>query len=120
MLHRYENGWIQLETTEIGEDSENMKYTAETPGFSYFAITSEAIEEIEEPLSDGKVDKEGPAPYEETEEKQVTKQIPVGSFSFEQSVIQITAVVVLIIIVVVSLLFVRFNNKPKKRRRRKR
>jgi PGF-pre-PGF domain-containing protein len=43
-LNRYANGmWAKLQTTFLEEDSKNARYMARTPGFSYFAITGEAI-----------------------------------------------------------------------------
>lgn len=42
-LLRYQGGgWTELETTEIGEDENNVYFSAGTPGFSVFAITAQA------------------------------------------------------------------------------
>ena len=44
-LHRYVSGsWQALETTLESEDSIRYYYSAETPGFSYFAIAGEAAQ----------------------------------------------------------------------------
>jgi len=39
-LYRYEDGWKQLTTVRVAEDSEYVYYEATTPGFSYFAIVA--------------------------------------------------------------------------------
>ena len=39
-LVRYNNGWIILPTSKISEDSSELIYEAETPGFSVFAIAA--------------------------------------------------------------------------------
>ncbi len=39
-LYRYKGGWNNLQTTFINEDTEYSYYSAETPGFSFFAIAS--------------------------------------------------------------------------------
>ncbi len=38
-LMRYHNGWTALETRILRQESERIYYEAESPGFSYFAIT---------------------------------------------------------------------------------
>jgi len=45
-LNRYTTEWGKLKTTLINEDSENVYYSAETLGFSYFAIAGEEIVQI--------------------------------------------------------------------------
>lgn len=39
-LLRYTTEWTELKTTKTGEDADNIYYSAETPGFSPFAITA--------------------------------------------------------------------------------
>ncbi|MDD2614489.1 MAG: PGF-pre-PGF domain-containing protein [Methanosarcina sp.] len=44
-LNRYnDKKWTQLPVKQLKEDSEYLYFTAETPGFSFFAITGEAVE----------------------------------------------------------------------------
>ena len=40
-LYRYANGWQELETTKIKEDDNYFYFSADTKGFSLFAITGE-------------------------------------------------------------------------------
>ncbi len=40
VLMRYHNGWTKLTTVESSEDNDYVYYKAETPGFSYYAITA--------------------------------------------------------------------------------
>lgn len=43
-LSRYaSNFWSQLPTTAVSSDAESVTYSADTPGFSYFAIVSKAV-----------------------------------------------------------------------------
>ncbi len=42
-LNRYAIRWDKMEATPVDEDSENVYYITETPGFSYFAITGEEV-----------------------------------------------------------------------------
>jgi len=51
-LHRYVNGaWVKLATRYVREDGQNAYYTADTPGFSYFAITGEEVAEAQAPAA---------------------------------------------------------------------
>ena len=44
-LNRYsEKKWSQLPVTLLREDNKYLYFTAETPGFSFFAITGKAVE----------------------------------------------------------------------------
>jgi len=43
-LLRYTTQWTELETTKTGEDAGKIYYSAETPGFSPFAITAQVAE----------------------------------------------------------------------------
>ncbi len=44
-LNRYnDKKWSQLPVKQLKEDSEYLYFTAETPGFSFFSITGEAVE----------------------------------------------------------------------------
>ncbi len=44
-LNRYnDKKWSQLPVKQLKEDNEYLYFTAETPGFSFFAITGEAVE----------------------------------------------------------------------------
>ncbi|RLJ02512.1 MAG: hypothetical protein DRP11_02960 [Candidatus Aenigmatarchaeota archaeon] len=56
-LNRYTNQWERLNTWRTGETDDSNLYRAETPGFSYFAITGETLEETTTP----------PAPEEESQ-----------------------------------------------------
>jgi hypothetical protein len=40
-LNRYSEGWNPLPTKKVGEGKDYIYYSAETPGFSIFAITGE-------------------------------------------------------------------------------
>jgi PGF-pre-PGF domain-containing protein len=40
-LKRYKDVWTELNTIQISEDSDKAYFRAETPGFSFFAITAE-------------------------------------------------------------------------------
>lgn len=42
-LQRYDSGWNALATTQTSSDADYYHYSATTPGFSYFAITAEAV-----------------------------------------------------------------------------
>jgi PGF-pre-PGF domain-containing protein len=42
-LYRYANTWNKLDTAKLSEDSSYVYFEATTPGFSYFAISGEAI-----------------------------------------------------------------------------
>lgn len=45
-VKRYNEGqWVDLLTTRISEDAEHAHYRAQTPGFSYFAITAKPAKE---------------------------------------------------------------------------
>ncbi|MCK4714427.1 MAG: PGF-pre-PGF domain-containing protein, partial [Candidatus Aenigmarchaeota archaeon] len=46
-LNRYENRWERLVTRKISEGAGTLVYEAETPGFSYFAVTGENATEGE-------------------------------------------------------------------------
>lgn len=50
VLYRwFDNKWNALSTKIVGQDADNIFYEAQTPGFSYFAITGEAVvEEVAE------------------------------------------------------------------------
>jgi len=71
-LSRYSsNAWTQLSTSVVKTDAESVTYSAETPGFSYFAIVSNAV----------KVEKAADAPKEpevkkeeKSEQKQATEE----------------------------------------------
>jgi len=54
-LLRYTTMWTELKTTKTGEDAEKIYYSAETPGFSPFAIsaTSTEGEEVTATVSSG-------------------------------------------------------------------
>ena len=52
LLERYTSQWTKLPTFLKSEDSDYVYYEAETPGFSYFAITAEENEESGEHPSD--------------------------------------------------------------------
>ena len=41
-LYRYQDGWKELETNQIGETQDYYRYMAETSGFSYFAAAVES------------------------------------------------------------------------------
>jgi len=41
MVRNVDGGWDTLVTLKVGEDGEYAYYTAETPGFSYFAVIAE-------------------------------------------------------------------------------
>ena len=44
-LNRYnDKKWSQLPVKQLKEDNKYLYFTAETPGFSFFAITGEAVE----------------------------------------------------------------------------
>jgi PGF-pre-PGF domain-containing protein len=45
-LFRYTTKWEKLDTKLINESEDYISYEAETPGFSYFAIAGEEVEEI--------------------------------------------------------------------------
>lgn len=46
---RFNSGeWQELETGIISEDDDSVEYRADTPGFSVFAISGEAIEPVQE------------------------------------------------------------------------
>lgn len=53
-LSRLSGNWTRLATAKTGEDSANFYFRSSVPGFSYFAITGEKIQEIEENKTDGK------------------------------------------------------------------
>jgi len=62
VLYRYNYGWVELETTTVEEDDDYVYYTAETPGFSYFAIaqgTERVGEETTEETSEDETIIEG-------------------------------------------------------------
>lgn len=40
-LQRYDNGWEEIETEKMGDDGDHVNFTAESTGFSVFAITAE-------------------------------------------------------------------------------
>ncbi len=44
-LQRYDSTWEPLKTTLNSEDADSYEYTSTTPGFSYFAITGNQIQE---------------------------------------------------------------------------
>ncbi len=48
LLNRYNGGWISLPTVKIDDDGEFSGFRADTPEFSYFAITGERMEAIAE------------------------------------------------------------------------
>jgi PGF-pre-PGF domain-containing protein len=49
VLQRYDAGWVSLETSLESSDSGAYYYESVTPGFSYFAITGDSVEEEEAP-----------------------------------------------------------------------
>ena len=49
MLQRYDGGWIPLDTVYQSEDGQYQYYRATTGGFSIFAVTGEAKEEVVAP-----------------------------------------------------------------------
>ncbi|MBT5030449.1 S8 family serine peptidase [archaeon] len=52
ILQRYNEGWEELETSGSGSSEDYYLYTAESPGFSYFVITGEEKEDIEEDITE--------------------------------------------------------------------
>ncbi len=42
LLRYHNNQWNKLETEKVREEGDNVKFKAKTPGFSYFAITTES------------------------------------------------------------------------------
>jgi len=45
VLMRYHDNWEELSTKQTGETSTEVVYEADTPGFSYFAISTKDVEE---------------------------------------------------------------------------
>ncbi|AKB47033.1 Cell surface protein [Methanosarcina sp. Kolksee] len=72
-LNRYnDKKWSQLPVKLLKEDSKYLYFTAETPGFSFFAITGKAVEKVAEakPSTDtSKLDQNSTASETETEQK---------------------------------------------------
>ena len=63
-IFRYDESgqkWTELQTTYTGEDAINAFFTAETPGFSYFAVstTGAAIEPVTGPVCGNSVVESG-------------------------------------------------------------
>jgi len=72
-LNRYnDKKWSQLPVKLLKEDSKYLYFTAETPGFSFFAITGKAVEKVAEakPSTDtSKLDQNSTASEMEPEQK---------------------------------------------------
>lgn len=51
-----EDGWTTLETSLEEEQNDEYLFEAETPGFSYFAVTSETAEDEEEEIENLEID----------------------------------------------------------------
>ncbi len=50
LLQRYSGGWQELSTTKTGEDSDNLRFTATSPGLSFFTITGKKVLTEEIPI----------------------------------------------------------------------
>ena len=81
VMQRYSNGkWNVLDTEMKGEDDEYYYYEAYSPGFSYFAITSEEkINDVpaEEPKDEveEEIEEIAEETKEETQDNKVTGQV---------------------------------------------
>ncbi len=77
-LNRYnDKKWSQIPVKLLKEDSKYLYFTAETPGFSFFAITGKAVEKVAEAkpsINTSKLDQNSTASETETEQK--TEQEP--------------------------------------------
>jgi len=53
VLARYTSGsWTQLSTSKVSEDANSVSYSAESPGFSYYAITTKAVAAVAPPTEE--------------------------------------------------------------------
>jgi PGF-pre-PGF domain-containing protein len=52
LLQRYDEGWESYEAEEIGEDEDSYTLSADVPGFSYYAVSVDTEEEVEEQEGD--------------------------------------------------------------------
>jgi len=119
VLHRYySNNWNELETTRYSEDATYYHYSAESPGFSTFAITAE-----EAPVVTPPAEEQEETPEEETEEN-VTIEEPQeedGETTLEEETEtkSNTVLIVTLIAVVVILAVVGYFVKQKKQKKKK-
>ncbi|RLG22272.1 hypothetical protein DRN85_10915, partial [Methanosarcinales archaeon] len=113
-LHRYYgNKWNKLTTTRDSEDTTYYYYSAESPGFSTFAITAEkapavtapAEEEEEEPEEAEVTEEEVPPEEEVLEEEEVPPEKPPSN----------TALVITLIAVIIILAVVGYSIQKKKK-----
>ena len=84
-LLRYTTEWTELKTTKTSDDADKVYYSAETPGFSPFAITAltEDGEEITSDASDIETDVDGSIISEESAEPEDDEDESGGLPGFE-------------------------------------
>lgn len=89
VLNRYsEKKWNELPTTLLRNDDRYLYYTAETPGFSPFAITAKKIvieiqPETEDSIQSGNTESKFEKESEKAENKEVPQQENSGMPGFE-------------------------------------
>ncbi|HHI04276.1 MAG TPA: PGF-pre-PGF domain-containing protein, partial [Candidatus Woesearchaeota archaeon] len=125
-LHRYhENKWNKLETTRYSEDATCYHYSAESPGFSTFAITVEkataktaktkatikkVLEEEESEAEESVTTEEHPA-----EEEPPAEALPERKKEeLSNTALIITLIAVIIILVIISYFVQKKKQKKKK------
>jgi len=129
-LHRYhDKKWDKLETTRTGFGAEHYYYSAESSGFSTFAITAEKApvitastaeeeeevpEEVEEVPEEAGETSETPAEEEEAPEEALEEEKETAP-----NKILIVALITLIIIFVIVSYFVQEKKQKKKKEYKK-
>ncbi|HHI04195.1 MAG TPA: PGF-pre-PGF domain-containing protein, partial [Candidatus Woesearchaeota archaeon] len=118
VLHRYyNNNWNKLETTRYSEDATYYYYSAESPGFSTFAITAEealvvtpsAEEQEEAPEEEAEENVTTEEPQEEAEEITLEEETETKS-----NTVLIVALIAVIIILGLVGYFVKQKKQKKK------
>ncbi|MBU4245745.1 MAG: PGF-pre-PGF domain-containing protein [Nanoarchaeota archaeon] len=126
-LSRYDNGWIALNTQLVNSTEKYTTYSAQTPGFSYFAIIGKAVqtpktpEQILEPPEENSADDAEntsldstndniDTPYSNTAANEPDTTIPSGTTSYGWIIALIT---VASIFIAVAFYFIDRKNKKK-------
>lgn len=103
-LHRYNNNsWNELATTLSSENATDVKYTAETPGFSTFAITAQpALQPAAQPEQPQQPSQPNQPNQNPSQGQQETTNI--GGVEVPKAVADYGVVIIILVLIIVAVL----------------
>jgi len=122
VLHRYYNNkWAKLTTTRDSQDITYYYYSAESPGFSTFAITAEEAPVVIVPPAEKDPEEEEPEEAEATEEVLAEEEAPAQVEAPEEekeASSNTTLIVTLIAVIIVFITVIYFVQEEKQKKKR--